>query len=368
MNPPESLARWYENLKRGSELTAEVYLYALNKFCHDTGTTPQELSNLDETTLRNLILNYVTLLESKGKSSSHISTFVKAIKNWLKFNGRELNIRIKLPREKKAKDETVHTREILFRLLSSANVKERAIISLLAYSGIRPNVIGNRSGSDGLRISDIPELRVENGRITFEEIPVMIKVRRNLSKAGHSYLTFLTREGCHFLEIYLNSRLMRGERLSEDSPLIARKGRGFLQTSSITTLVRSAIRRAGFDFRPYLLRHYFDTCLLLAEANGYIPRDYRVFWMGHKGDIEHEYTVNREHLPPTLIESMRVKYDIAARTFLETGLLRAVERGEEDYRPKQKVVKVEEIDSWLEAGYEYVTTLPDGRIIVRRAD
>ncbi len=90
-------------------------------------------------------------------------------------------------------------------------MKERAVISLLAYSGIRPNVIGNKSGNDGLRIGDLPELKVNGNKVTFEEIPTIIKVRKNLSKAGHPYLTFLTREGCYFLEIYLNSRLVKGE-------------------------------------------------------------------------------------------------------------------------------------------------------------
>lgn len=362
-----NLTRWYQNLKRGSQLTADVYYYALTKFCGDNNITPEDLLSLEDNDLRNLILDYVTYLESKGRSNSHVATFLKAIKNWLKFNGRKIELHVKLPRERKLRKEKIPTREDLFKILSSANVKERAIISLLAYSGIRPNVIGNANSTDGLRIGDLPELKVENGRVEFEEIPTIIKVRGSLSKAGHPYLTFLTREGCHFLEIYLNSRLMKGEKLSEDSPLISRRGGGFLQTTSVTTLVRGAIRRAGFNFRPYLLRHYFDTQLLLAEANGYLPRDYRVFWMGHKGDIEHEYTTNKEHLPPTLIEDMRMKYDTAGRSFLETGFFRAFEE-KESRKPKQKVVKPEEIDYWLEAGYEYVTTLPDGRIIVKRGD
>jgi hypothetical protein len=32
---------------------------------------------------------------------------------------------------------------------------------------------------------------------------------------------------------------------------------------------------------------------------------------------------------------------------------------------RQKIIKVEEIDSVLEEGYEYVDKLPDGRIVVR---
>ncbi|WP_456327130.1 tyrosine-type recombinase/integrase [Archaeoglobus sp.] len=362
----EELERWYNNLKRGSEATAEVYHYALTKFCQHYSVTPQTLVQMDEITLRNLILDYVTLLESQNKSSSYISTHLKAIKNWLKFNGRNLTISIKLPKDKRiSQKERVPSRNELKKILASATLKEKAVISLLAFSGVRPNVIGNFSGSDGLRIRDVVDLKIEDYEVEFETIPAMVKVRRNLSKVGHSYLTFLSREGCYYLEIYLNSRIRNEGEIHPDSPLIARKGGGFLRTKSVSALVRGAMRRAGFDYRPYVLRHYFDTYMLLAEAHGLIPRDYRVFWMGHKGDIEHEYTTNKENLPPSLIENMRVKYDIAARTFLETGFF---DTREEDNRPKQKVVKPEEIDSWLEAGYEYVTILPDGRIIVKRGD
>ena len=34
--------------------------------------------------------------------------------------------------------------------------------------------------------------------------------------------------------------------------------------------------------------------------------------------------------------------------------------------PKQKVVTTEEIERYFEMGWEYVTTLPDGRIMVKR--
>jgi hypothetical protein len=42
-------------------------------------------------------------------------------------------------------------------------------------------------------------------------------------------------------------------------------------------------------------------------------RDYRVFFMGHKGDIEHRYTVNRRNLPYEVIEDMREAFQRSQR-------------------------------------------------------
>jgi hypothetical protein len=59
-------------------------------------------------------------------------------------------------------------------------------------------------------------------------------------------------------------------------------------------MIRKSIRMAGFSWRPYVLRRYFDSRMMLAQADGLIIRDFRVFWMGHKGDIEHTYTLNKK--------------------------------------------------------------------------
>jgi hypothetical protein len=45
----------------------------------------------------------------------------------------------------------------------------------------------------------------------------------------------------------------------------------------------------------------FGHCKLL------IIRDWRVFRMGHKGDMEHKYTLNKGRLPEDLIEKMRLE-------------------------------------------------------------
>ena len=59
----------------------------------------------------------------------------------------------------------------------------------------------------------------------------------------------------------------------------------FVRTIKIGNLIRTAIRSAGFKWRPYVPRVCFDTQLLVAESKGKVAHDYRVFWMGHKGSM-----------------------------------------------------------------------------------
>jgi len=60
--------------------------------------------------------------------------------------------------------------------------------------------------------------------------------------------------------------------------------------------------------RPYVLRSYFDTQLLLAESQGRMTHAYRQFFMGHKGDIEARYTTNKHRLGDAVIRDMRDAY------------------------------------------------------------
>ncbi len=63
--------------------------------------------------------------------------------------------------------------------------------------------------------------------------------------------------------------------------------------------------RPRFTWRPYVLRAYFDTQLLIAESRGRIAHDFRVFLMGHRGSMEARYTTNKGVLPDVLLDEMR---------------------------------------------------------------
>ncbi|MHB8546491.1 MAG: hypothetical protein ACYDAJ_06970 [Nitrosotalea sp.] len=191
----------------------------------------------------------------------------------------------------------------------------RTSISLMALAGLRPQVLGNYDATDGLCLSDVEGLAIKDDIVSLSKIPSMITVRPNISKAKNKYFTFLPREGCNYLLGYLKMRLSDGERLDASSPVIVfEKGyelrrnkistTKFITTKNITSEIRDSIR-AVIKARPYVLRAYFDTQLLLAESNGKIAHAYRQFFMGHKGDMEARYTTNKGRLTTELIEDMR---------------------------------------------------------------
>ncbi len=406
--------RWYENNARGSVVTADVYLRRLGNFCEAHSSTPKKFAARSEKDIYGILLDYVSKLEKEGKSGSYISSIMKALKSWLAFNDKEVKRKIKIrgaDATPTLKDERIPTPRELKSILMSGDKKTRVACILIAHSGFRLQTLGTYLGDNGLRIGDFPELRIEGDQIVFTEVPTMIVVKPELSKAGHKYITFLSEEGCEYLKDYLEERIRNGEKLTKRSSILRPKtaAKDFISTTNIGDTIRKAIRKAGFPWRPYVLRSYFDTQLMLAESKGHVLRDYRTLWMGHKGDIEHTYTTNKGKLPPHIIDDMREAYG-RSQEFLQTKvpelpkeedlkrmfraeLLRMagyddeemekaglLELPEDKFREavqerllgakgnnnsKQRVVPIDEIETYLEDGWEFVTTLPNDKVVVR---
>jgi len=138
-------------------------------------------------------------------------------------------------------------------------------------------------------------------------------VRANLSKTRRKYFTFLPAEGCTFLKEYLEERARAGEHLAPESPVIAHIRpeiaiKPFQHTNKISDMIRDSMRRAGVRKRPYVLRAYAETQLIIAESKGMISHPYLQFVAGHAGDIEARYSTNKGRLPPDMVEEMREAY------------------------------------------------------------
>ena len=406
--------RWYENTARGSRITADVCLRRLGSFCESNKITPTKFASLSERELHNMMMDYVSAAEKKGYAGNYISSTMKAIKSWLAHNNRELKIKIKIKgidETPTLKDERVPTLSELKRIFLSGDSKARTACVFVAHSGLRLQTLGDYTGQDGLRIEDLPELKIEGSSISFSKVPTLVIVRKKLSKAGHQYFTFLSEEGCEYLKDYLEERMREGEELTSASPIITPKQRKkpFIRTINIGDIMRGAIRQAGFRSRPYVLRSYFDTELMLAESKGMVLRDYRQFWMGHKGDIENRYTTNKRRLPDTVVADMRQAYE-RSQEFLQTSKSR--ETSEEKVRNSvskqllvvagysqedlekidvtsmsdeevqnllrkkllglqgsnevsQKVISVVEANDYLANGWEYVAKISDNQVIIK---
>jgi len=305
--------RWFENMARGSRATADINLRRLAAFCKTTETTPATLAKLEERALHELFLDFVSAEEKRAVAGSYIVRTLKAARSWLLHNGVKVSRPVKVRGAKgtpSLDNERVPTQEELKKILLSGTPRIRTACALVGFSGLRPEVLGNYLGNDGLVLGDFPELKVGKDSVEFETTPTLVRVRPALSKNSSGYLTFLSTEGCDYLRQYLEERLRAGERLGPETDLIHpdRAGKRFIRTINIGDAIRTAIRGAGFPWRPYVLRHYFDTQLLTAESKGKVPHDFRVYWMGHVGSIDARYTTNKRQIPKAFLDEMRAAY------------------------------------------------------------
>ena len=299
----KKVERWYSNLKARSQITSDTYIRNFGLWLEYLNLDPDSIismarDNFDE--FKGAVSDVIRDLEKKGTMGSSISTSLKAVLSYLKFNNASVKLGINITNENrnlKAEKEVIPTKDEIAKVLRIATLRERVSISLMAFTGLRPEVLGNIDGTNGLTIGDIPDLKIKDGRIVYEHMPAQISVRPELSKIRTAYFTFLGPEGSEYLKEYLDTRMTSGERLTTKSPVIlpiekqsSEKRNRFLLTTLLLRRIKKTIAKAGFEWRPYIFRIYFGTNLDSAEAKGLISHPWRQFIMGHKGDIEETYT------------------------------------------------------------------------------
>jgi hypothetical protein len=368
----------------------------------------------------------VTYLESERKSPGYIADLIKTVRSWLRYNDVTLTRRIKISNPKATPtlvNEQIPSKDELSRIFRASSPRIRLAEALMAFADLRPQVLGNHDGSDGLMIQDLPDIRIQDHQVHCEVIPSRIVVRAALSKTRRKYFTFLSREGCTYLQEYLEQRLRKGEALHVTSPLIGHERvrvgtKPFMLTRKITHHIRQAMRKAGVYRRPYVLRCYAETQLIIAESKGKISHPYLQFIAGHVGDIESQYSTNKARLPPDMIEDMRQSYAACepflstvtqpleqdsivkqakiealksiASSLLDIDLLEVKVAKEREQRqalsvdeeiqlfeneikkhrePKddpQIIVHESELEAYLSDGWEFVSILPSQKILIRK--
>jgi site-specific recombinase XerD len=413
----QDVRRWYENLEAKSVITATVYLRTLGLYCELVKTSPKKiLAEGRSKKFRDGFTDFIRRMEKEGKAGSYVERFKKVILSWTGYNNLEVKLKVNIKGASETPtiaNERVPSKDELSRILRMATPRGRVSIALIAFSGLRPESLGDYVGADGVRLEDLTEAKITSKGVEFGKVPAILLVRRVLSKARHPYFTFLSSEAITYLQEYLAERTKSGEKLAPQSPILAFDPRGvrknkFLRTTLVTRDIKEAITRAGFKWRPYVLRAYCDTNMIVAESKGLISHPYLQFLMGHKGDIEARYSTNKGRLPPSMIEEMREAYkkcepllstkaetaseEQIKRTFKEQFLLVAgfkktdIEKmdldqmSEEELQnavrkrlvgmmtgngSRQRVIPIQEVRSYIGRGYEYVTSLPDGDAIVK---
>ncbi|MDS0256229.1 hypothetical protein ApAK_00795 [Thermoplasmatales archaeon AK] len=162
----EDVRRWFENLKAKSVLMATVVLKNLGHYCELTHTNPREILNKaksNDKDFRYEFADFVRDMGNKGKAGSYITRFKKVILSWLKFNGISLQLAFSISGENETPtiaNEKFLCNEELARILRKATSRGRVVIAMMAFSGLRPESLGNYEGTDGLRLGDIKELKL----------------------------------------------------------------------------------------------------------------------------------------------------------------------------------------------------------------
>lgn len=424
----EDVARWLRNIERGSPITAEVAMRRLGRACEMLKLSPKQMvakANENLKTFQDDLEDFVFKLEKEEKSPQYIAGILKHVRLWLRYNDVTLTRKIKISNSSATptiENEQVPSQEELARIFRNSSARVRLAEAFIAFADLRPESIGNHNGSDGLKLGDMPDVKIENKQVVFDKTPALLFVRAPLSKAKHKYFTFLSGEGCTYLKEYLEERIRAGEELASHSPVISHERtetatKPFMLTRKISHLIRMAMRKSGVYKRPYVLRAYAETQLIISESKGKISHPYLQFIAGHKGDIEARYSTNKGRLPPDMIEDMRDAYKQCepflstlaqpteqgtiikeakiealksiAKSMFGIDLLEvkvAKERDEEkeltqdetielfeveikkmrEEPDPQVIVSENELGGYLKEGWEFVSVLPSQKILIRK--
>ena len=329
----EEFRLWFDNLARGSPTTAIERARVLYRFLGLNNITLDELTDQIKTDVDGFekkLMAFVGRQERLGYAPGTIENYLKSVRSWANHNGVELVRKIKISNSTRTPtldDEKVPTPQQVQDIRSSASMRGRICVGGLSYAGLRPEVLGHQHYHDGLKLGDLPELDIEN--LSFNTIPTIVEVRPELSKAGHKYRTFLPKETCRDIIVYLEKRMKSEEELDSQSPLVVvsssqrskgwrglqGKNSGHIVSAIVTRDIRSAMRPT-YPFRPYVLRSFFSTRLLMAVSDGALDNNYRIYWMGHKGEMSARYSTNKSQLPEDMIENMREAYKRSRRYLL----------------------------------------------------
>jgi len=292
--------------KSQSKATLYQYVFGVHRFCQWLGKSPDYIIRAvksNEKTIDdyiNIIDSFIGDLRAEKLESGTINNHVKGIKALFKANGLTLVLPYRIPKYVRYSDRAP-TPEELSRVIDMATVKEKAVVSILALSG--------------LRIGTLSRLTYGHVRKDLEAgiAPVHIHVEEEITKGKyHEYDTFIGLEAVQCLKAYIDLR-RKGtvkiplETLTDKSPLIRNECRNIVlpvTTASISKLIHDLLLKADiiekgeakrYPIRAHSLRKYFRTQL---GASSTIPTDYIDYMMGHTvstyNDIKNNISKLRE--------------------------------------------------------------------------
>ena len=306
---------WYDARSLRSRLSADQYLRQFGFLLERLDLDPARvvaLAKEDPDGLRDLLVQDAAQLKRAGRLDSYISKFHEGLRSYFRFHRVPFDGFPSLSPIKGASlvRERVPTPEELNRVLDRLSLRSRVCALFMAHSGLRPGVLGSYQAESGLTLADLPDLKLDK-KPAFAEEPFVIRVPAHLSKTRASYTTFGSSQLASSLIAYLAERIEAGEQLAPSSPVISvrstrgvaarrrahdRFTSGFVVTKAVVGEIHGALKSsapAGVRWRPYVLRAYCSSRLLMAEGAGMLTRDLREAILGHDLGNSGRYTLGK---------------------------------------------------------------------------
>lgn len=295
----------------GSDATLYQYTYGVYAFFKWLGKTSDILVKEcleDKSTHKivELIDSFVGELKAKKLANGTIANYIKSVRALFRANGIAIET-YKVKRRVKYVDNAPTQKE-LEKIINLADIREKAIVSILATSG--------------LRIGTLVKLEYRHVKKDLEAgvVPVHIHVEAEITKGEYcSYDTFIGEEAVEYLKVYLDVRrngtwYMPPEEIDANSPLIRDQhsrnvksvspaciGRLIHQLYIKAGLIDITKRKRRYRLRPHSIRKYFRTKL---GSLGTISTEYIEYMMGHVISTYND-------IPSMGIDFLRSKYAMA---------------------------------------------------------
>jgi hypothetical protein len=332
---------WYEARSLRSRLSADQYLRQFGFLLERIDLDPAgvvSLAKKDPDELRDLLVRDAAKLKRAGRLDSYISKFHEGLRSYFRFHRVTFDGFPSLSPIKGASlvRERVPTPDELNRVLDRLPLRSRVCALFMAHSGLRPGVLGAYQAEGGLTLGDLPDLRLGRN-LALSEVPFVVRVPAHLSKTRTSYTTFGSSQLASALLAYLGERVEGGEKLTPASPVVAvrptrgvaarrrsdeRFTPGFVVTHAVVREIHDALKATapeGVTWRPYVLRAYCSSRLLIAEGAGKLTRDLREAILGHDLGNSGRYTLGKTW-GDDMLRDARAQYKRAEPYLLTSGV------------------------------------------------
>jgi len=411
---PKSVARLMASAKL-AEMTKRNYLMRVNQYVKAIGTTPDDLVREARAHPRKFEEELIGFVQKASKESSPSTTaaFRDSLKRFLEINRVEkINwgyINEFVPNAKKVGQDRAPTLEEIRKIIDVADLRTKCLILYLCSSGARIGSV------EWLRWRDIEE--VEHNGQKFARVTIY-------RGDPEEYVSFVTPECYRLLLEYRERRGNIGEKVTPQSYVFATQGnaRDFdpsrIRVPSVKTLknqlgellqqtgMRSVISERG-EYRNYEfkqahgLRKFFRTRMEISSVKPIFTE----MLMGRstgvkdsymkptKNDFVGEYakaidnltilTSVKEVAPQTILTTIRKEMLLpryGTEEIAQLGdlsklsneqMVELLNKRAQPPAPKvagtggQRVVPAGEVRGMIEQGWEYLTRLPDGYVVMK---